>query len=328
MRGRTLLFSMIILGFVLMSFSIFYGLSVSIVKLPYKDGFESGDVSQWTGDYGNPRVVTSQKRCGNYALHCVVERGSEAVLVKFDTQSFVYGQAYMSLTTLPNIAGERVILVRFSGDTWGPSISLQNVNGQTQWRLRYQDGDSWRQVYSGDVVPTENTYFRVQIYFEGGVDGKCFVWVDDVQIFTIDSNIGLEPNIVNRLDVGVVYTNHAVDLRVDCAQIDTKYILPVDGEVKDSYNWIDRMKRHLHDIGFAVSVGSIALWLLILDKREKTFWFGVALLIVTLLISFHHFVITETFFGLNNVLLHEFFMALFGGIGIGVLIAEYIKTDH
>jgi hypothetical protein len=234
----------------------------------------------------------------------------------------------MSIATLPNTAGERVVLIRFSGDTRGPMISLRNVNGQIRWRLRYQDGDSWRQVYSAVAVPIENTYFRILIYFEGGVDGKCFVWVDDTQLFTINSNSKLEPNILNRLDVGVVYTNHAVDLRVDCAQIDTKYILPVDGEVKDSYNWIDRMKRNLHDIGFAVSVGSIALWVLILDKREKTFWLGVALLIVTLLTSFHHFVITGKFFDLNNVLLHEFFMALFGGVGIGVLIAEYIKTDH
>jgi len=53
-----------------------------------------------------------------------------------------------------------------------------------------------------------------------------------------------------------------------------------------------------------------------------------ALLIVALLIGFHHFVITGKLYGLNNVLLHEFFMALFGGIGIGVLIAETMKTDR
>jgi hypothetical protein len=320
---------MIVLGFVLMCFSAFFGLSAYIVRLPYKDGFESGDVSQWTGDYGKPRVVTSPKRCGNYALQCNVERGSEAVYVTFLSQSSVYGQAYISIPTLPNTAGEGMILFRFYGDTRGPSISLQNVNGQTQWRLRYQDDDSWRRVNSIAAIPLENTYFRIQIYFEGGVGGKCFVWVDDTQLFTVYSSNRLEPNVVNRFEVGAVYTNHPVDLHVDCVQIDTKYIQPVDEGMEESYNWIDRMKRHLHDLGFTLSVGSIALWLLTPDKkREKLIWIGVGLLIITFFISFHHFVITGKFFGLNNVLLHEFFMAFFGGIGIGVLITEYIKTHY
>jgi hypothetical protein len=44
------------------------------------------------------------------------------------------------------------------------------------------------------------------------------------------------------------------------------------------------------------------------------------------LIGFHHFIISGKFFDVEDVLHHEFLMALFGGIGLGVIIGDYFRS--
>jgi hypothetical protein len=59
---------------------------------------------------------------------------------------------------------------------------------------------------------------------------------------------------------------------------------------------------------------------------NKVTWLGLGLIILTLLISFHHFLVSGRFFDLKDVLHHEFLMALFGGVGLGIIIRESIKS--
>ena len=58
---------------------------------------------------------------------------------------------------------------------------------------------------------------------------------------------------------------------------------------------------------------------------KKIIWLGISLVIITFVISFHHFVISGTFFDMKDILHHEFLMALFGGVGLGIIIGEYAK---
>jgi hypothetical protein len=59
---------------------------------------------------------------------------------------------------------------------------------------------------------------------------------------------------------------------------------------------------------------------------NKVTWFGFCLIILTFFISVHHFLVSGRFFDLRDVLHHEFLMALFGGVGLGIILRESIKS--
>ena len=55
-------------------------------------------------------------------------------------------------------------------------------------------------------------------------------------------------------------------------------------------------------------------------------WLGIGLLVIAGLIGVHHFVIAGRFVDVKDVLHHEFFIALFGGVGFRVLLGAYVKS--
>ena len=55
---------------------------------------------------------------------------------------------------------------------------------------------------------------------------------------------------------------------------------------------------------------------------KKIILLGVSLLIITFLISFHHIIVSGKWFDMKDILHHEFLMALFGGVGLGIIVGN------
>jgi len=53
-------------------------------------------------------------------------------------------------------------------------------------------------------------------------------------------------------------------------------------------------------------------------------WLGILFLILTASIAVHHYGVASTFFNIHDILHHEFFMALVGGFGLGLLFASFV----
>jgi hypothetical protein len=62
--------------------------------------------------------------------------------------------------------------------------------------------------------------------------------------------------------------------------------------------------------------------------EKKTVWMGIGCLIMALAISLHHFVISGKLFDLDDMLHHEFFLALFLGAGVGIIVQTILKLDQ
>lgn len=49
---------------------------------------------------------------------------------------------------------------------------------------------------------------------------------------------------------------------------------------------------------------------------------------IALSISLHHFIISGKFYDIDDMLHHEFFLALFMGVGLGVLLQTIVKPNQ
>jgi hypothetical protein len=56
-------------------------------------------------------------------------------------------------------------------------------------------------------------------------------------------------------------------------------------------------------------------------------WLGLVCIVIACLIGVHHLVISGRFFDVDDVLHHEFLMALSGGLGVGIVIGARL-TGH
>lgn len=61
---------------------------------------------------------------------------------------------------------------------------------------------------------------------------------------------------------------------------------------------------------------------------NKMLWIGIGCLMIALSISLHHFIISGKFYDIDDMLHHEFFLALFMGAGLGVLLQTIVKPNQ
>ena len=59
-------------------------------------------------------------------------------------------------------------------------------------------------------------------------------------------------------------------------------------------------------------------------KHES--WLGLMFIFLAVLIGLHQFTTISEFFQLKDALHHEFFMALFVGLGLGILIGAFLTN--
>jgi hypothetical protein len=66
----------------------------------------------------------------------------------------------------------------------------------------------------------------------------------------------------------------------------------------------------------------------LVSTMKKVLLLGISLLIIAFLISIHHFVIAGRFFDMEDIMHHEFLLALFGGVGLGIIIGARLNVDR
>ena len=57
-------------------------------------------------------------------------------------------------------------------------------------------------------------------------------------------------------------------------------------------------------------------------------WVGLGFVGIAILFGLHHVYVTGYFFNMRDVLHHEWFMALSGGLGIGILLGLRVWEQH
>jgi hypothetical protein len=167
------------------------------VSVVFVDGFESGDLVQWSGvgTWGGasaPIVTSDSPHHGSFSAKSVVSGGQSSFVYKnFADQSTVYARAYHMWNVNPSTNTEgRLVWVLGSGGVIAIG-GVRNNGGVLQFYLRYLKNGAYVTVnYNYDFLP--NRYYCVELYVRvHGSSGKAALYVDGVELLRdsdFDSN--------------------------------------------------------------------------------------------------------------------------------------------
>ncbi|NIM46986.1 MAG: hypothetical protein GTN40_02395 [Candidatus Aenigmarchaeota archaeon] len=199
----------------------------------FSNGFETSDLSKWTGSYGNPEVVNIEYH-GNYSLYC---DDIEYVYKNLAGMSEIYVRVYVNFTTLPSNNNIHYFMGFY--DNGNQILNLGLWNDQNNYKLRvYSEavGNYWtspnidihvdRRYFYEDRWQYFDAYYFEMYWYESGTDSKLKVWFEGR--LKIDETINSQGNgkSINEyrfggVDIGGIEIPR---LYVDCISIGDRHI--------------------------------------------------------------------------------------------------------
>jgi fibronectin type 3 domain-containing protein len=183
----------------------------------FRDGFESGDLSQWT----SPGVVTAQQQqtfAGSWAARATSTGGGASAYVQLSqAQSELYYQLHFKVISQ---GANSVILdrVRTSSGT-----SLVKVYLDSSGKLAYRNDISGATATSSTVVGS-GSWHTLQLHTLVGTSGQVDVWLDGTKITALSRTESLGTTPVGRLDIGDTTTGRTFDVAFDEVVADAAFI--------------------------------------------------------------------------------------------------------
>jgi hypothetical protein len=185
----------------------------------FKDGFETGDFSLWTGE-------SSAAGCNNSVQGVVVYQGSNAAEVYIDgnnvddwsyiflsvgNEAEIYHKFHFRTSALPPDNTDYSIkgAIWAFGEAWVylAEAQIYNDNGTVKFRLNYYESGVGQQTILSDKVVAVDTWYcivlRAKIH---DTDGAAQLWVDNVLEASdtgIDTKDATTGDYVDRISIGV-----------------------------------------------------------------------------------------------------------------------------
>lgn len=230
---------------VMFLFCILLCLSLTICIFPVKattlfsDGFESGDLSAWTGTTTTSgdtvTVESSNPHCGIYNVQFYCDGDVNEYASVYETlgsaQGLINTRKYFKFASLPSSNTDRFNLLVHSTGVEDSFVYVQVYNdaGSVKWRLVYRDGASVLTTLSSETISVD-IWYSVELYTKvaDGSDGECAIYVDGSSVCSA-SGIDTD-NYGNVLTIrfGVWWKSYSTGITIygDCAVIADAYIGP------------------------------------------------------------------------------------------------------
>ena len=229
----------------------------------FSDGFESGDISAWSGtytSYGSVSVVSDIAHHGTYSLKSsITSTGGRAVVYKTITgQDDLYVRVYVNFGSLPDASGEDIWFITIATGTpvSGEVAKMSIYHDGSGIKLRVHNFANGISYYSSDYLSINtDTWYCFELHLKrGDSDGILEAWVDGtlkIQQTNIDTNTG---SAYTNVWVGQNYCDVVCDIWVDCVVFADTYIGPegavTEIQVSDSAIGQEVFSRPYREIPF------------------------------------------------------------------------------
>jgi hypothetical protein len=220
-RLTTVVAQIILLTLVL---GMFHTTVLAALPHVFNDGFESGDLSNWTTVNG---LVVQQDEvyAGEYAVRGTSTTGTPAYASK--QLSETYNELYYRLWFKVISQGEanQIVLQRFRTAT---NVAIMGVFVGQTGKLSLRNDVANINVASTTTV-TEGVWHQLQVRIViNGASGQSEVWLDGVRIDALSITQDFGTNPVGYIQLGESSALRIFDIALDRVAVDTEFIDPAD----------------------------------------------------------------------------------------------------
>jgi hypothetical protein len=192
----------------------------------FQDGFESGDLSNWTQSAGLA-AQQAEVFAGSYAARAVTAGtgGASAYKQLGTPERNLY--AVFRFKVLSQAASTNINMLRFRNNL-GTANPVATIFVSSTDRIGVRN-DVLAQATTGTAVATRGAWHTVQVHAAvNGVSSQVEVWLDGVPVPGLAlSNIDLGPNAIGRLELGDPATTKTYDIVYDEVSYDRELIVDV-----------------------------------------------------------------------------------------------------
>ena len=189
----------------------------------FSDGFESGDLTAWTGSFGNPTVESSIVHSGAYAMECSSDTG-QYVYEDLSSASTLYLRAYVYFSSLPT-SGHFLSFseMKHANDDNDIVAAVYDDSGTMKWSIRWFPWGAPPQAFAS-VGPDLNTWYSVELNCTmSGAAVNIELIVDGVSVLKTTDTSGSSDQFVyaqvGGWDMAESLTNYVDDVIVDNSYI-------------------------------------------------------------------------------------------------------------
>jgi hypothetical protein len=135
----------------------------------FQDGFEDGDILEWSGDTGSFSVQTSTLFEGSYSV-----QANTSSYQRIGRDILQNQPGYISYNIYSGDSSNRTCEIRFSDSLGGSAQLIINIqNGEIQ----YYDGSSYNTVQSA----SSSTWYNIELKNIDYANSQADIWVDGVE---------------------------------------------------------------------------------------------------------------------------------------------------
>jgi hypothetical protein len=142
----------------------------------FSDGFESGNFSAWSGNYGGTSVQNSTVHTGTYAMKAT-GTGDNYAAKTITTAATVYLRCYVYYTAFPSVSGQPSSFLSTVAPGFAQIIArVKNSSGTIYWEAYYSGS-----TQDASFGPSLNTWYCVEIL---GSSSGWKMWVNGTLILS------------------------------------------------------------------------------------------------------------------------------------------------
>jgi len=216
-------------------------LSINITNAApiFSDGFESGNLNNWTPFSGMLFIDSQTVNRGVYSAQCIISGSTENLyfhvldspLSTIDFREYVY----VNSTVNPSTSGDYYQVGGFSstlgGNMGNGGIFVFNSGGTLYWGLYYRNNGTFYQAISSSAVSTGWCYVEMQYVSSSGSssNGEEHLWLNGVDIRDVTGISNNDRNLANAVIGGSQKVTYSVDTwnyYIDDVVVSSSYIGP------------------------------------------------------------------------------------------------------
>lgn len=189
----------------------------------FSNGFEAGDLSDWSSIYGTPQIVNDTEYDGSYSLY---SNGIEYVTKNLSGVSEVYARVYVNFKTFPTNSYRHYFIGFYDHGTQILGLGVWNDAGVYKLRAYSLIGTNNYWTSNINIGQGEWHYFELY-WYENGTNSNVKAWYDgNLKIDNETFNSQGNGKAVDEYRIGGVDAGGGgnPDLYTDCVAIGSDYI--------------------------------------------------------------------------------------------------------
>ena len=208
-------------------------------SLLFSDGFETGNLSQWT-EVSGLVVQQQQVYAGQYAV-----RGTSSGTPTYAYRQLVNERNELYYRLWFNIISQdinSVYLQRFRTSSNG---AIMGVFVSSTGKLGYRNDVTGLSTTSSTIV-TPGTWHELQVHILiNGAAGETEIWLDGTRIDALSNTENLGNTLIGRVQLGETSSGRTYDVAIDQVAVSINFIsgllldiLPLSLDFGDQLNWV------------------------------------------------------------------------------------------